>query len=101
MKITAVLTFALATTTILLSACSTDLTKAGSRVRLLNSANDASNCQVVKTIYTSARFAANNAVKKALNKAADAGANAFYIISSTVDAESNETDIVGNALICK
>ena len=101
MKITAVLTFALATATILLSACSTDLTKAGSQVRLLNSANDASNCQVVKTIYASARFGANNAVRKALNEAADAGANAFYIISSTEDAAANDTQIVGNALICK
>jgi len=85
----------------LVTACSTDLTKAGSNVRLLNSAAEASKCQVIKTIFATARFGANNATKEAMNQAADAGANAFFIVSTTEDSESNKTSIVGNALMCK
>jgi len=86
----------------LLSACATDLTQAGSKVRLLNSADEASKCQEVKVVTTSDYSGddeAGNATKKALNAAAAAGANAFYVVSTSQDWV-NGASVVGNALIC-
>jgi len=83
----------------LLSACSTDLTEAGSKVRLLNSAVEASKCQLIKPIFASTRGGAESSTKLAMNETADAGANALYIVSTT--HETNHTDVVGNALMCK
>lgn len=57
MKITAVLTFAIAIASVLLTACSTDLTEAGSKVRLLDSADEASKCQLIKPIFARGRHA--------------------------------------------
>ena len=87
----------------LVSACATDLTAAGSKVRLLNSAAEASKCQQVKVITTSDNTGsddAGNATKKALNEAAAAGANAFFVVSTSQDW-LNGASVVGNALICK
>jgi len=87
---------------LLVSACATDLTEAGSKVRLLNSADEASKCQVVKVITASDNTGsddAGNATKKALNEAAADGANAFYIVSTSQDFLSGAS-VVGNALIC-
>jgi len=87
----------------LVTACATDLTESGSKVRLLNSADEASKCQEVKVITTydySGSDEAGNATKKALNEAALAGANAFYVVSTSQDALSGAS-VVGNALICK
>jgi len=85
---------------LLLSACSTDLTKEGSNVRLLNSAAEASKCQLIKTIFARATHGTANATKEALNEAAAAGANAFYVISATSEGANIHSDVVGNALIC-
>lgn len=90
-------------TAIVLTACATDLTEAGSKVRLLNAANEASKCQVVKVITASDNTGsddAGNATKKALNEAAADGANAFYVVSTSQDW-LNGASVVGNALICK
>jgi len=84
----------------LVTACATDLTEAGSKVRLLDSAAEASNCQLLKTIYAKAAFGVTNATKQALNEAAAAGANAFYIISASPEGGNIHADVVGNALIC-
>ncbi|HVC37711.1 MAG TPA: hypothetical protein VNF46_04835 [Gammaproteobacteria bacterium] len=87
----------------LVAACATDLTEAGSKVRLLASADQASHCQVIKVITAGDNTGsddAGNATKKALNEAAVAGANAFYIVSTSQDALSGAS-VVGNALICK
>ncbi len=87
----------------LVTACATDLTEAGSKVRLLNSADEASKCQVVKVITAgdyNGNDEAGNATKKALNQAAAAGANAFYVVSTSQDW-LNGASVVGNALICK
>ena len=86
----------------LVTACATDLTEAGSKVRLLNSASEASKCQEVKVITTSDYSGddeAGNATKKALNASAAAGANAFYVVSTSQDWASGAS-VVGNALIC-
>jgi len=86
----------------LLSACATDLTAAGSKVRLLNSAAEASKCQQVKVITTgdyNGGDEAGNATKKALNEAAAAGANAFFVVSTSQDW-LNGASVVGSALIC-
>lgn len=94
---------AIALLLLLVSACATQLTEAGSKVRLLNSANEASKCEVVKVITSadnSGNDDAGNATKKALNEAAADGANAFYIVSTSQDA-LNGASVVGNALICK
>jgi len=82
------------TAVILLSACATQLTEVGSKVRIISSADEASKCKLIKPIFATAQWRWDNATKMALNEAADAGANAFYLVSTT------ETDVVGNALIC-
>jgi len=87
---------------VLLGACATDLTEAGSKVRLLNSAAEASKCQQVKVITTgdyNGGDEAGNATKKALNEAALAGANAFFVVSTSQDW-LNGASVVGSALIC-
>ncbi len=103
MKITTVLTFSLTIVTILLSACATNLTEAGSKVRLLTSGEQASHCQVIKVITAGDNTGSDdlgNATKKALNQAVADGANAFLVISTSQDA-LNGASVVGNALICK
>lgn len=85
----------------IVTACATDLSEAGSKVRLLDSAAEASKCQMIKTIYARAAYGTANVTKEALNEAAAAGANAFYVISATSEGVNIHADVVGNALICK
>jgi hypothetical protein len=55
----------------------------------------------MKTIFAKAAYGATNATKEALNEAAAAGINAFYVVSATSEGVNIHADIVGNALICK
>jgi hypothetical protein len=94
--------FRCAVAAIMLSACATTLTQSGSNVRLLASADQASRCEQLKVISINQRTGpdkAGNAARKALNEAAGAGANAFFIISSSMDWAEGAS-VVGNALRC-
>jgi len=85
-----------------LTACATKLTDQGSKIQLLASADQAAHCQQIKVISENQRTGpdkAGNATRRALNDAADAGANALYIVSSSVDWAEGAS-VVANAYRC-
>src|SRR3954454_19253308 len=87
---------------LILSACATALTEGGSHVQLLSGSEQAARCKPVKMISENQRTGpdkAGNAMRRALNEAAVAGANAFVVISSSVDWAEGAS-VVGNALSC-
>jgi len=88
---------------ILLPACATEITEQGSKVQLLASSDQTTHCQQIKVISENQRTGpdkAGNATRKALNDAAAAGANALYIVSSSVDWAEGAS-VVANAYLCK
>jgi hypothetical protein len=90
-------------TVVLLAGCATELTEAGSHVQLLASADQAARCTQIKVITENVRTGpdkAGNATRRALNDAAAAGANAFYVVTSAMDWAEGAS-VVGNALRCQ
>jgi hypothetical protein len=88
---------------VLLAGCATELTDAGGHVQLLASADQAARCTQIKVISENQRTGpdkAGNAMRRALNEAAAAGSNAFYVVSSSVDWAEGAS-VVGNALHCQ
>lgn len=93
-----------------LTGCATPavLTPQAAKVQLLFSGNQAAQCQNIKMISETSVFGAEDAKNAALNDAALAGANAFYVITvagSLVDAGENgtvaATSVGGMALNCR
>lgn len=71
-------------------------------MQLMASADQAARCTQVKVISEDQRTGpdkAGNAMRRALNDAAAAGANAFFVVSSSVDWAEGAS-VVGNALRC-
>ena len=88
--------------TLTLSACATPMTLEGSKVELLTE-QQASRCEQVKVITVNQRLGPDkpgNAMKKALNEAAAAGANGFYVVTSSTDWAEGAS-VVGKAMRCK
>ncbi len=85
------------------------LTPEAAKVQLLLFGDQASHCQSIKMISETSTFGAEDAKKAALNDAAQAGANAFYVITvsnTQVDLAENAgsmpaTSVGGMALNCK
>lgn len=84
-----------------LSGCATELTKEGEQVRVVT-ANQKESCEYVKLITTRVGIGQDkpgSALKEALNKTAEAGANSFYLISSGGNAIDGAS-VSGEALKC-
>lgn len=86
---------------ICIAGCATPFTDAGQRVRIVT-AEQKSACETIKLVTLNQRFGPDkpgNAMKSALNEAAAAGANGFYIVSTAADWAKGAA-VVGEALRC-
>ena len=85
-----------------LAGCATPLTDAGQKVRIIT-ASQKSGCETIKLVTFNQRLGPDkpgNAMKSALNEAAAAGANGFYLVSASTDWAEGAS-VVGEALRCK
>jgi hypothetical protein len=85
-----------------LTACATQMTSEGSKVELLTE-QQASHCEQVKVVTVNQRLGPDkpgNAMKRALNEAAAAGANGFYVVMNSTDWAEGAS-VVGKAMRCK
>lgn len=86
----------------LLVGCATSLTEDGQKVRLVT-AGQKEQCETIKLITFHQRLGPNkpgNAMKGALNEAAAAGGNGFYVVSTSSDWAEGAS-VIGEALRCK
>ena len=89
-------------TVVVLTACATQMSAEGSKVELLTE-QQASHCEQVKVVTVNQSLGPDkpgNAIKKALNEAAAAGANGFYVVTSSTDWAEGAS-VVGKAMRCK
>lgn len=85
-----------------LAGCATQLTDAGQQVRVIT-AEEKGGCRSLRLITTNQRTGPDkpgNAMKAALNEAAAAGANGFYVASSALDWAEGAS-VVGEAMQCR
>jgi len=85
-----------------LSACATQLTEAGSRVRVNQSAEQVAHCKQIKFLYEtrgSTSTGVAEATRAAMNDAAAAGADTLYVQSSSVGVRGSS--VVAIAYQCK
>jgi hypothetical protein len=85
-----------------LAGCAVPLTPDAEKIRLVTSSQKES-CERIKLITFNQRLGPDkpgNAMKSALNEAAAAGGNAFYLVSSSVDWAEGAS-VVGEALRCE
>jgi hypothetical protein len=85
----------------LLAGCATSLTDAGQKVQIVTAAQK-EKCQTIKLVTFNQRLGPDkpgNAMKSALNEAAAAGGNAFYVVSTSSDWAEGAS-VVGEALRC-
>jgi hypothetical protein len=85
-----------------LAGCATPLTEAGHQVKIVTAAQKPG-CDTIKLITFNQRLGPDkpgNAIKSALNEAAAAGANGFYVVSTSTDWAEGAS-VVGEALRCK
>ena len=86
------------------TSCSTSLTTAGSKIKLL-SENQKSTCQSVGVVTGSSNAGASpghnaeNAMNEVRNKAAELGGNALEVIGTT--ASGSAQTVIGEAFICE
>ncbi|MDB5985739.1 MAG: hypothetical protein JWR16_792 [Nevskia sp.] len=86
----------------MLGACATQLTDAGSQVRVNRSAEEVAHCKRIKFIYETRGSVSDGvaeATRAAMNDAAAAGANTIYVQSSSVGARGSS--VVATAYSCK
>lgn len=91
----------LACAAISLAGCATPLTDAGQQVKIVTAAQK-SGCDTIKLVTFNQRLGPDkpgNAMKSALNEAAAAGANGFYVVSTSTDWAEGAS-VVGEALRC-
>jgi hypothetical protein len=84
-----------------LTGCATPLTPAAEKVQIATAAQK-EKCQTIKLVTFNQRLGPNkpgNAMKAALNEAAAAGGNAFYVVSTSSDWAEGAS-VVGEALRC-
>lgn len=87
---------------VMLAGCAVPLTPGAEKVQLV-SAQQKEKCQRVKLVTFNQRLGPDkpgNAMKSALNEAAAAGADSFFVVSSTMDWAEGAS-VVGEALRCK
>lgn len=92
----------LASVVISLAGCATPLTEAGQKVRIVTASQKAE-CGTIKLVTFNQRLGPDkpgNAMKSALNEAAAAGANGFFVVSTSTDWAEGAS-VVGEALRCK
>lgn len=88
--------------TSLLCGCAVPLSPAAEKVQLV-SAEQKNSCERIKLVTFNQRLGPDkpgNAMKNALNDAAAAGADSFYVASSSTDWAEGAS-VVGEALRCK
>jgi hypothetical protein len=88
--------------TLLLVGCATKLTPAGEKVRIISDTQRA-DCDFVKLISYQVGLGpdkSGSALKGALNQAAEAGANSFYIITNNIHWADGAT-VSGEAFKCE
>ena len=86
-----------------ITACSSGPTRSADQVRLLNSPAEAAQCKRVKEITETERTGRDplgKAMQEALEDAAAAGADAFYVLSSSLDQWPEQATVKGDALVC-
>lgn len=96
-----VIVFSTTILAMLLNGCAVPLTPAAEKVQLI-SAQQKEKCERIKLITFNQRLGPDkpgNAMKSALNEAGAAGANALYIVSTSMDWTEGAS-IVGEALRC-
>jgi len=87
---------------VMLTACATQLTTAGSQVKISRSAEDVFRCKRIKTVYENRASGSDgiaDATRGALNDAAAAGANTIYVESSSTGARGSS--VVATAYQCQ
>lgn len=85
----------------LLAGCATSLTGAAEKVQIVTAAQK-EKCQTIKLVTFNQRLGPDkpgNAMRSALNEAAAAGGNAFYVVSTSSDWAEGAS-VVGEALRC-
>jgi hypothetical protein len=94
--------FMLAASITALAGCAVPLTPDAEKIRLVTS-QQKERCERVKLVTFNQRLGPDkpgNAMKGALNEAAAAGANGFYVVSTSSDWAEGAS-VVGEALRCK
>lgn len=89
-------------TVMALAGCAVPLTPEAEKVQLIT-ASQKERCERIKLVTFNQRLGPDkpgNAMKSALNQAAAAGANSFYIVSTSTDWAEGAS-VVGEALRCK
>lgn len=84
-----------------LAGCATTLTSAAEKVQIVTAAQK-EKCQAIKLVTFNQRIGPDkpgNAMKAALNEAAAAGGNAFYVVSASLDWAEGAS-VIGEALHC-
>lgn len=87
---------------VFITGCAVPLTPEAEKVRLVT-ASEKERCERIKMIAVSQRIGSDkpvNAMKSALNEAAVAGANGFYVVSTSMELFDGAS-VVGEALRCK
>ena len=87
---------------LLISSCSTSLTKEGEKVRVI-SESQKGNCEFIKLVTVQVSLGPDklgSALKAALNEAGSVGANSFHIINNVVHW-ADGASVSGEALKCK
>ena len=85
-----------------LAGCATALTDGGQQVRIVT-ASQKERCETIRLVTFNQRLGPDkpgNAMKGALNEAAAAGGNGFYVVSTSTDWAEGAS-VVGEALRCK
>jgi hypothetical protein len=86
-----------------IAACSSGPVRSADQVRLLSSPAEAAQCKRVKEITETERNGRDlvgEAMQDAMEDAAAAGADAFYVLSSSVDQWPEQATVTGDALVC-
>ncbi|HLW75252.1 MAG TPA: hypothetical protein VKT74_09310, partial [Gammaproteobacteria bacterium] len=86
-----------------IAACSSGPARSADQVRLLSTPAEAAQCKRVKEITETERTGRDlvgKAMQEALEDAAAAGADAFYVLSNSVDQWPEQATVKGDALVC-
>lgn len=86
---------------VVLAGCATQLTPDAEKIQLVTAAQK-EQCQRIKLVTFNQRLGPDkpgNALKGAMNDAATAGANSFFIVSNSMDWAEGAS-VVGEALRC-
>lgn len=85
------------------TACATDVTPEGSKVRLVTANQKETICQPIKIVTVQKKLGpdkAGSAMHKAMNEVASVGGNGIFMVSSNLDWAEGAS-VVAEALSCK